>query len=199
MESIGIVNAQGNTVIQSKPRQIKLKDGGETLELGGRRFEVAYTPGHASHHVSYFEPATGVAFVGDTAGLRTPRMEVVLPATPPPEFNLEAWLVSIEVILAWQPREIVLTHFGPATDPVAHFAELKAGLIIWTEYARESLTVPGEDRERIAWFTDRLEQWLFAKVPADRGRRFLAGAGPESCWQGLARYCRMQAKAALES
>ena len=29
--------------------------GGERIEAGGRTFEVAYTPGHASHHVSYFD------------------------------------------------------------------------------------------------------------------------------------------------
>ena len=39
--------------------------GGERIAAGGRHLEVAYTPGHASHHVSYFSPDTGVAFVGD--------------------------------------------------------------------------------------------------------------------------------------
>ncbi len=43
--------------------------GGEQVEAGGRRLEVAYTPGHASHHVSYFDASSGVAFVGDTAGV----------------------------------------------------------------------------------------------------------------------------------
>ncbi len=37
-------------------------------ERAGRRFEVAYTPGHASHHVSYLHD--GTAFVGDVGGVR---------------------------------------------------------------------------------------------------------------------------------
>ena len=56
-------------------------NGGERIEAGGRTFEVAYTPGHASHHVSYFDSSSGVAFVGDTAGVCI-NNGFVLPPTP---------------------------------------------------------------------------------------------------------------------
>src|SRR5205809_148832 len=49
---------------------LRILDGGEMLTLGSRKIEVAYTPGHASHHVSYFENMERVAFVGDAAGIR---------------------------------------------------------------------------------------------------------------------------------
>src|SRR4029077_15624499 len=49
---------------------LHILEGGETLTLGQRKLEVAYTPGHASHHVSYFDADEGVAFIGDTAGIR---------------------------------------------------------------------------------------------------------------------------------
>jgi glyoxylase-like metal-dependent hydrolase (beta-lactamase superfamily II) len=42
--------------------------GGERLDFGGRLFEVGYTPGHASHHVSYLHD--GTAFTGDVGGCR---------------------------------------------------------------------------------------------------------------------------------
>ena len=42
--------------------------GGETVE----GFRVAYTPGHASHHVSYLHEETHDAYVGDVAGVRIP-------------------------------------------------------------------------------------------------------------------------------
>ena len=41
--------------------------GGETV-LGMR---VAYTPGHASHHVCYLHEESGTAFVGDVAAVRS--------------------------------------------------------------------------------------------------------------------------------
>src|SRR6184192_4914119 len=61
----------------------RILEGGETIQLGSRKIEVAYTPGHASHHVSYFEDAEGVAFVGDTAGIKIEGHSYAMPATPP--------------------------------------------------------------------------------------------------------------------
>lgn len=168
--------------------RIRALSGGERLGLGGREFQVAYTPGHAAHHVSYFEPGSGVAFVGDTGGLMSPRLPCVLPVTPPPEFDLEAWLDSIHRIRMWRPSEIVLTHYGPSTEPERHLEELRSGLLVWAEYARDSLSVPGTDQDRIGWFSSQLEVWIEGRVPAERARKFLAGAGPDACWRGLSRY-----------
>ena len=169
--------------------QVQVLEGGERLELGGRSIEVAYTPGHAWHHVSYFEPADRTAFVGDTAGLMSPGLPCVLPVTPPPDFDLEAWLGSLQRILEWDPETIVLTHFGPSQfRPERHLEELRQGLIQWAGYARQSLAEPGTDAERIAWFTSRLTEWIAGRVDPDRASRFLAGAGPEACWHGLSRY-----------
>jgi glyoxylase-like metal-dependent hydrolase (beta-lactamase superfamily II) len=170
--------------------RIRALAGGEQLALGGRELEVAYTPGHAAHHVSYFEPASGVAFVGDTGGLMNPRLPCVLPVTPPPEFDLEAWLGSIHRIRMWQPREIVLTHYGPSADPEHHLEELRSAILVWAEYARDSLSQTGTEKDQIGWFVRQLEVWIEGRVASDRARQFLAGAGPEACWQGLARYWR---------
>ena len=82
--------------------------GGESL--GG--LEVAYTPGHASHHVSYWHPETETAFVGDVAGVRAPGSGYVLAPTPPPDIDLEAWSASIARLREWRPRELAITHFG---------------------------------------------------------------------------------------
>jgi glyoxylase-like metal-dependent hydrolase (beta-lactamase superfamily II) len=170
--------------------QLVVLKGGERLSLGGRGFEVAYTPGHAWHHVSYFEGETATAFVGDTAGLMSPRLPCVLPVTPPPDFDLEAWLDSMHRIRQWRPREIVLTHYGPSSDPEQHLEELRSGLLAWAEYARDSLLLTGTDENRIHWFINELTGWIVGRVAAERATKFLAGAGPEACWRGLARYWR---------
>ncbi len=172
------------------PERIQELSGGEVVTLGGREFEVAYTPGHAAHHVSYFERGTGIAFVGDTAGLRSPPHFSVLPLTPPPDFNLEAWLDSLRTIAAWRPGRLALTHFGVSPDPERHLEDLRAGLVAWAEHARDSMAVPGTDADRLKWFGERLERWLDGRVPAAQARKFLGGAGVEACWQGLARYWR---------
>jgi glyoxylase-like metal-dependent hydrolase (beta-lactamase superfamily II) len=168
--------------------QVTSLEGEERLRLGGREIAVTYTPGHAWHHVTYFEPDNRVAFVGDTAGLMTPGLPCVLPVTPPPEFDLEAWLHSIHRLRMLDPAEIFLTHYGPSRDPASHLEELRSGLLAWSEYARDSLTLTGTDASRIVWFTSRLEEWIEGRVAPDRARKFLAGAGPDACWHGLRRY-----------
>ena len=80
---------------------------------------MAYTPGHASHHVSYFDASSGVAFVGDTAGVCIDG-GYVLPPTPPPDIDLEAVeRPASDRILAWSPSTLLLTHFGPVTRGAA--------------------------------------------------------------------------------
>ncbi len=82
--------------------------GGETV-LGMR---VAYTPGHASHHVSYLHEDSGTAFTGDVAGVRIPPSSFIVPPTPPPDIDIEAWEESIGIVEGWQPQRLALTHFG---------------------------------------------------------------------------------------
>ena len=79
--------------------------GGERLDRAGRRWDVAYTPGHASHHVSYFSPDSGIAFVGDTAGVQVLSGGFVLPPTPPPDIDLPAWTASLALIRAVAPAD----------------------------------------------------------------------------------------------
>ena len=87
---------------------IAVLSGGERIEAGSRRFEVAYTPGHASHHVSYFDESSGVAFVGDTAGVCIDG-GYVLPPTPPPDIDLDAWRTSVGRIEMWSPLHATAT------------------------------------------------------------------------------------------
>src|SRR5713226_4605294 len=96
---------------------LRILEGGENLTLGSRQVEVVYTPGHASHHVSYFDKMEGVAFVGDTAGVRIEGNSYVMPATHPPDIDLEIWDASFAAILERKPARLFLTHFGYSDNP----------------------------------------------------------------------------------
>jgi len=76
---------------------ITLLAGKEQIEAGGRRFDVEYTPGHASHHVSFFDRDSGVALVGDTAGVKLTPDGFVLPPTPPPDVDLVSGLAKASI------------------------------------------------------------------------------------------------------
>ena len=105
--------------------------GGETV-LG---FEVVYTPGHASHHVSYFRD--GTAYVGDMAGVRIPPQDLTLAPTPPPDIDVEAWERSLDAIAEREPETLALTHFGTADDPPAQLAAVREALRWQADLAAE--------------------------------------------------------------
>jgi glyoxylase-like metal-dependent hydrolase (beta-lactamase superfamily II) len=163
--------------------------GGDRVQAGGRVFDVAYTPGHASHHVSYFDASSGVAFVGDTAGVSV-NGGYVLPPTPPPDIDLELWSQSIESILAWSPSTLFLTHFGPAMNVRSHCAELSEHLQQTAHYVRASLDEPGSDDERGARFEEWLRQQLRQHMTDVRVQEYIVAAGFRYQWLGLARYWR---------
>ena len=86
--------------------------GGEIVE----GFRVAYTPGHASHHVCYLHEDSGDAFVGDMAGVRIPPHDCTVAPTPPPDIDIEAWLRLAAHVDGVEPAALCLTHFGAFTD-----------------------------------------------------------------------------------
>jgi len=111
-------------VVPIPEERLQILSGGESV-LG---FDVQYTPGHASHHVCYFHRDSGVAFVGDMAGVRIPPSALTLAPTPPPDIDVEAWERSLETIAAWEPQTLALTHFGTAGDPAAQLAAVRESL-----------------------------------------------------------------------
>jgi len=164
--------------------------GGERIEAGGRAFEVAYTPGHASHHVSYYNSDTGIAFVGDTAGIKIVENGYVLPPTPPPDIDLEIWEQSLQTIESWRPETLFLTHFGPHGAASAHIAELRDHLALAADLVRQSLARDETDTQREIWFAEELRRELHRRLAEAEGRSYEIAGRLDLSWRGLARYWR---------
>jgi glyoxylase-like metal-dependent hydrolase (beta-lactamase superfamily II) len=163
-------------VLPVPPERLRVLRGGERLGP----FAVAYTPGHASHHVSYLHEPSGRAFAGDVAGVRIGAGPVLAP-TPPPDIDLQAWRASLDVLEAWRPRSLAVTHFGVHDDVERHLAALRAHL---------------DEVER--WAGELDEQGFVARirerVAGGRGEGGAETYGqalpPEQSYQGLRRYLR---------
>jgi glyoxylase-like metal-dependent hydrolase (beta-lactamase superfamily II) len=169
--------------------------GGEKIGAGGRQFEVAYTPGHASHHVSFLDSSSGVALVGDTAGVCIDG-GYVLPPTPPPDIDVEAWRVSADRILAWSPATLMLTHFGPVTEVRPHLASLLENLETTAAIALSLLKEPGTDEERARAFAGKLRHLLRSQMTEAQVATYVVAAAYEFLFSGLARYWRKKGAAA---
>ena len=169
---------------------IRILRGGEQVAVGGRRFEVAYTPGHASHHVSYFDESSGVALVGDTAGVRTGQALFVMPPTPPPDIDLEVWTESINAIRSWRPATLLATHFGPHEDVQAHLDAFEQHLAALAAMARRVLEQAGSDADRLHKFADAARVYLRRHLPADEVDLYDFAAPLTLGWLGLQRYWR---------
>ncbi len=140
------------------------------------RFEVAYTPGHASHHVSYF--SEGTAYVGDVGGVRIAG-GLTVPPTPPPDIDVEAWHASLGAVAAWRPRRLAMTHFGASEDVEAQLHEMGARLDAWARLARE-----GDHDE----FITTIEREIAAGAPDQVVPAYAQAAPHEQLYLGLARY-----------
>lgn len=174
---------------------VKALSGGETLRFGRRVLRVDYTPGHAIHHVSYLDEATGTAFVGDVGGMRVPGVTEVLPVTPPPDVDLPAWHESLATVRAWGPELLFLTHFGAAPGPGAHLDAMAANLDAWAERVRAMLDDDSDDATSAQAFHEAVLDDLRRHIPPDRFGPYERFGQPLGSWYGLARYWRKQAAA----
>ena len=169
---------------------VRVLAGGERIEAADRRFEVAYTPGHASHHVSFFDRDSGTAFVGDVAGVRTGRELFVLPPTPPPDIDVEVWAQSIELVRQWRAPTLFVTHFGAHEDPDVHLDAMQTHLTTMTDIARECIAAGGDASDQQNCFVDEMRVYVERHVPADEAGLYGTAAPLDQCWLGLARYWR---------
>jgi glyoxylase-like metal-dependent hydrolase (beta-lactamase superfamily II) len=162
---------------------VRVLSGGETV-LGMR---VAYTPGHASHHVCYLHEESGTAFTGDVAAVRIPPSDLVVPPTPPPDIDVELWERSIETVEAWYPERLALTHFGAVEDPADHLATVRERLHEEARLARELSETEYEQRHR-----DRVGAALDPETAAE----LIQAVPPQYQWRGLDRYWRKRDESA---
>lgn len=100
----------------------------EVLHVAGRDLQVHFTPGHAWHHVAYWDAGQGAVYTGDVGGVRMPGTTYNCPPTPPPDFDPLAWAESVERLRGLNARRWYLTHFGPVDDVRAHIDQLLPNL-----------------------------------------------------------------------
>jgi glyoxylase-like metal-dependent hydrolase (beta-lactamase superfamily II) len=161
----------------------------DVLRVAGRRLEVHYTPGHAIHHVIFFDVHSGELFAGDVAGVRLQGIDYVRPPTPPPDLDLEAWSNSIDTLKRLRPDVLYLSHFGPTSNPAIHLSHLREQLSAWGNFVLEAMRQGKNEAEIIDLLVAQMDPQLQRITTDPRSlRRYEIATNYAMTVQGYMRY-----------
>jgi glyoxylase-like metal-dependent hydrolase (beta-lactamase superfamily II) len=172
-------------------------EGGEIVQLGSRQLRVLYTPGHASHHVTYFDPSASIAFVGDTTGICFNGHAFILPVTPPPDISIELWDASLDAIAALHPNRLFLTHFSFSDQPAQHIANYRESLHRWRDLSAAILAQNLDESAAIHRFAREIGAEATQFLSPEEVSHYLFNGALNLSWLGLARYHRKRQEAAV--
>jgi glyoxylase-like metal-dependent hydrolase (beta-lactamase superfamily II) len=157
-------------ILPAPAEKVTVVEDGDVLELNGLRFTAVDTPGHASHHHIFL--LEDIAFVGDIAGVHIPGADFVDLPAPPPEFHLETWLASIEIVRGLPLTDMYPTHFDRVDNWRGHFDKLVILLNEAAEFIRIRMEA-GKERDDILpeylnWHLERAETAAMPEKVLDR-------------------------------
>jgi glyoxylase-like metal-dependent hydrolase (beta-lactamase superfamily II) len=171
--------------------RLKVIEDGDILNIAGRRLEVHYTPGHAVHHVIFFDVHSGELFAGDTAGVRLQDVDYVRPPTPPPDLDIEAWSASIDKIKKLRPDVLYIAHFGPTKNVTSHLERLREKLYSWGDFVLVAMRDGKNEAEIIEMLIKQTQPELQrATSDAEAIARYEIATNYAMTVQGYMRYWR---------
>jgi glyoxylase-like metal-dependent hydrolase (beta-lactamase superfamily II) len=176
------------TILPVPPARLVALSGGERLPLRNGNLLVVNTPGHAKHHLAFFDETTRSLFTGDAAGVHLPGTDRVRPALPPPDLDLEALLLSVDRMRELEPERLLYTHFGPRKKAVEALGQYPSLVLRWRDVALEAAREdPSVDRVAAALQRSEDESGPRRKE-ADSRPDLISGTALAA--QGLLRYFR---------
>ncbi len=166
------------------PRVVALR-GGETFPVVGGELQVLATPGHAKHHLAFFDTALRGIFTGDGAGVRLEHSPRLRPAVPPPDLDLEELFASLDAMRRTEPRWVLFSHFGPSPEGARDLTRYRTIVEQWRDVALAA----ARERPEVEFVTARLRQFDEAgAVPVAEPDRASLVSGYELAASGLLRY-----------
>ena len=174
----------GTIVPVPGPRIVALR-GGERFPLKTGELEVLATPGHARHHLAFFDSGLEGLFTGDGAGIRLEGSPHLRPAVPPPDLDLDQLFSSLDAMRRTSPKLILFSHFGPSPDGAADLVRYRTVVEQWRDVALAA----ARERPDAAFITARLRAFdaeLSADAPPSDRESLVSGY--ELAAQGFLRF-----------
>ena len=167
-------------VVPAPAARLRALRGGEVLPLRGGELRVLATPGHAKHHLSFFDTGLRAVLAGDSAGVLLEGSNRVRPAVPPPDLDLDQLFGSLEAMRRTEPRLVLLSHFGPTPNGAEDLRTYRTAVERWRDVALAA----ARERADAGYVAARLAE-ADAAEPGDRPSLV---SGYDLAAQGLLRY-----------
>jgi glyoxylase-like metal-dependent hydrolase (beta-lactamase superfamily II) len=157
--------------------RVMTTEDGTRLTLGTRTFEFIDAPGHARHHHCPIDLDYRDVYSGDNFGIcyrdfDTAAGPFMLPTTTPVQFEPDALHRTIDRLLAYRPRRIVQTHFGPVSDIERLARDLHDSVDALVAIARRHAAAPDRAQrirtDMFDYFNARLDAHGYAGDVAQR-------------------------------
>ena len=152
--------------------------------MRGGELSILATPGHARHHLSFYDTALRAVFTGDSAGVRLERSARLRPAVPPPDLDLDQLFASVDAMRHLEPRLVLFSHFGPSPDGPADLARYRAIVEGWRDVALAA----ARERPEVEYIAARLGEYDRSDVAAGASDPALLVSGYDLAAQGFLRY-----------
>lgn len=177
-------------LLPTEAERLVVVDDRDDVDLGGGRTLTAFhSPGHASHHLGLFDSQSGDLYTGDAAGVYIPETAEVRPSTPPPDFDLELSLDSVQRFRDLQPQRLLFSHYGPVLDVDDVLVRSAEELRLWVELVRSERDAGAEVDHAVAMLRQRAGAAMpeLATMP-DVAHKFEVLSGAEANVAGIWRY-----------
>jgi glyoxylase-like metal-dependent hydrolase (beta-lactamase superfamily II) len=171
-------------ILPVAPSRLRALRGGERFPLRGGELSVIATPGHARHHLAFFDSATRGVFTGDGAGVRLERSSRIRPAVPPPDLDLDQLFASVDAMRRLEPARVLFSHFGPSPDGAADLARYRGVVEEWRDVALEA----ARERPEVGFLTERLREHDRPEGTTSADDRSVLVSGYELAAAGFLRY-----------
>lgn len=120
------------------PEKILTVSKEKEFDLGsGYKLKGIDSPGHAPHHLCFYETETQSLLTGDAAGMYLMENKELIPTTPPPNFDLEESLETLNMLQTLEAKRLLYTHNGYSNKPRENLSKYAKILKDWVREIAE--------------------------------------------------------------
>jgi glyoxylase-like metal-dependent hydrolase (beta-lactamase superfamily II) len=149
------------TILPVPEERIHAVGEGDVISLGGRKLMVIESPGHAPHHICFYEPDKRWLFCGEALGAYFPEGGAVAPAASAPGFDLESELRSAEKLRRLSPSILFYSHHGVGRNTEALMEQFEQSTKACAQVVLQAMRA-GEEPEQVC---RRVRDYLLRTIP----------------------------------